>query len=328
MTIANPQAFFLLLILLPIAFVMWRRYVTGNADLRALTGLWRKVEISNVFVVKWFFTSLSFVLFVVFSVFALAEFHWGKEPVSSDAKEREIVLLLDISRSMLARDIAPSRLLRAAAVAKSLIERAEGASFGVVVFKGSGSLVIPVTEDTAALASFLDTLHSDLMSPSGTNIEAGLATAIESFSTNIEAGKTIVLFTDGGFLNGNPIKAAAEAAKQHIELIIVGTATNKSTPIPLSDGSYVTDENGTVVTTRLRDDVLREISRPGKANVHYIDNPGIVNELAQSLAHGGFAGAAGFSFRSQNKYRLFLMAGLFWLSLAIVLKSVKWKNVF
>ena len=328
MTVTNPIAFLLLLVLLPIGVIMWRRYVTGTADLRALTGLWRKVEFSNVFVVKWFFSSLCLLMFVIFSVLALAGIYWGNEPVTTDRKGREVIFLMDVSRSMLAQDIVPSRLLRASAIAKSIIERGPESRFGIVVFKGAANLVIPITEDSASLLNFLDSIHTDLLSASGTNIELGIRTAIGSFSENIETGRTIILFTDGGFLEGNPLKAALEVSRQRIDLIVVAAGTNKASPIPLADGSFVTDENGMIVTTSLREDVIREIARVSEGSLHNINEPGIVNDLDQLLSRMGLPRMGGFSFETQNRYRLFLLISLLWLGLALVLKTVKWKNVF
>ena len=197
MRIDYPQIISLMLILIPILLIMIRSFINGRRDLRRITGLGKDSVLLNTYLVKWFFSELFFLLFVIFAVLSLMGLSWGKKPIEEDREGLELVCVLDISRSMLANDIEPSRLKRSAALTDGLVNELEGGKFSVVLFKGKAVKVVPMTEDTAVIHSLTDTLTSGLITSPGTNIEEGLEEAIAAFPEATQSHKVILLFSDG-----------------------------------------------------------------------------------------------------------------------------------
>ena len=328
MTIDYPQALWLLFGLLPIGAILWRRYVSGRADLRALGGKWQELAYTNLFVVKWFFSSLALFLFFALLVLSLAGFRWGQTPLRDERRGTDVVLCFDVSRSMLARDIAPSRLERSAVLAKGLIESAPGARFGVVVFKGRAVQLIPITEDSSSISGVLDALSPDMVSSPGTDIDAGITVSAAGFLPGAETRKVIVLFSDGGLLEGNPLKTAEAAQRNEIEIHVVAAATESPTPILLPDGGAVRDASGNVVMTELRRDVVEGIARAGGGELFDLTQTGSLRDLRDAVLGGRADRRRGFVYATHDRFRTFLSVGLAFLFLSIVVRGVRWKKVF
>ena len=255
--IERPELLWLLLVLLPISLILWRRYFTGKRDLKSVGGDWLKIEFENVYIVKWFFHAFFFILFVFFAIFSLAGPKWGSRPIPDERKGQEILFLFDISNSMLAEDIAPSRLRRSAALARSLVDSAPTARYGVAGFKGHGSLLLPITEDLTAVQNVLESIGPDMISSPGTNIELGIRASLDSFTTIFETHKYLVIFTDGEYQTGDPVDAAPSVKDSQVDLHVVAIGTDEPTPIPLRSGEYMTDGSGNILTSTLRLDFWR-----------------------------------------------------------------------
>lgn len=321
-----PRYFWLLLVLVPVLFILWRRFATGRRDLKLLSVGWLRQAHSNVFVVKWFFSSLLFALFVVLVVFSLTGLRWGQTPSLDERTGEDIVLAFDISRSMLARDISPNRIQRSAAVARALIARLPGARFGVVIFKGRGVTFLPITEDTTALNGLLGALHQNLLSSTGTDIGAGIVASIDTFPAKTETRRSIVLFTDGGFLEGDAIAAALKAKSQDVGLFVVGAGKTVPVQIPLADGVVVRTTSGDTVTTAMRPDVIEAIAEAAEGAFFRADDPSVVFDLEEAVLRG--SSDTGFRYTSYDRYRLFVALALLCLAVSLVVRSVKWKDTF
>ncbi|RLD28133.1 MAG: hypothetical protein DRI73_11795, partial [Bacteroidetes bacterium] len=193
----RPDAFLLFFILVPVVFVLIKRYWRGIKDLAAIGGKWRSGLLMDVFQIKWFFSSLLFVLFIAFIIFALAEFTGRGKITLKSSSGVDIVFAVDISGSMLGTDIYPSRLKRSTDLISAFIENLSGERFGLVVFKGTGIKIIPITEDSSSLSGVLSYLNPDMFSSSGSNLGDGIKTALNSFTSGEDRKKMILLFTDG-----------------------------------------------------------------------------------------------------------------------------------
>lgn len=325
--IEHAEVLWLLLLLVPLVLIFVRRYKTGMRSIRALVGRPRRPAYENVYVVKSFFSAMLFVLFVAAAILALADITWGEVPITEEMGDYETVLAIDISRSMLAEDVAPSRLGRTSAVVKSVIGRAPGRRFAVVIFKGRGVAAVPMTDDAAALTGFLDVLSPAMLTSAGTDLEAGLDAALAAFPPRTNARKMIVLFSDGGFLDGNPNRAAERARNDNVVINTVGAGTATLTPIPLGDGSLVRDAAGNVVETRLRADVLESVAERTSGSYMRLDDPRIASFLSDLVAGTRTVGTLGYHFELRNRYRFFVVLALVFIGLSISVRVVRWRDV-
>ncbi len=324
----KPELLFGAFIVLPVIFILWRRYVSGHKELEELTGSRLEVEFANVYLVKSFFASLFFVFFILLAFAAMAGFRWGSRPVPDERRGLEIVFVIDISNSMLAEDIVPSRLKRSAILAKEIAQSSPGSRFAVVGFKGQASLLLPATEDFTALDNLLAALHPEMMTAEGTDIEAGLLRGIESFTELFKSHRTMVLFTDGEQLSGDPQRLARRLEDEKISLIVVGVGGDAPAPVPLGDGAYLTDTEGNRLTTELRPDVLKKLGEAAGSTVFMASESGIRDLLIDQAAGSGNPIRWGYDFRSTERFRFFLGLALLCLTASIAVKIVRWRNIF
>jgi Ca-activated chloride channel family protein len=191
----------------------------------------------------------------------------GRTEVKTETRALSLVFAMDISRSMLAEDVAPSRLLRASREARRLIQDLEGDRLGMIAFAGRSYILAPLTVDGGAIRMYLDALDPDLASEGGTSLAAVLTQGAQLLGAATDAAdRVLVLFTDGEAHDTLPEAiAAAEALKDEgVRLIVVAQGRALPTRIPLRDSAgtlleYKQDEAGNVVRTQRRDDVLRAV---------------------------------------------------------------------
>lgn len=326
--IANPQGLWYLLLLLPIALLVWARYWLGKRDLIALTGGWRRSLTGNLFVVKWFFSSISILLFTAFAVLALSGVSWGRYPVSTDYSGTDVSVAVDISRSMLAEDIYPSRIARAAGVLRQTIDANAADRFDVVVFKGTAVDVVPPTLDREALTSITRVLGPSMLTSPGTDIARGIRAALKSFPAQDAARHVILLFTDGGSLSGDPVKAARAAAAQHVPIYVVACGTQSGGPIPLGNGSFVEDANGNRVITRLELSPLREVAQVSGGKLLMLSDPRVMDQIDSLIGQHLSGGSLGsYRFQTRDQYRVFVVCALLCLCIYLAARIIRWRGI-
>jgi Ca-activated chloride channel family protein len=327
MSIPRPEYLWLLVGLAPVALILLRGYVFGKRDLRILGGRWREEALRNVYLVKWFFAGLSYLVFLALSIVAVSGLSWGTHPVEEEREGVDVAMVIDVSRSMLAADVAPSRLQASVSLARHLVEELSGSRFSVVAFRGGALLGVPQTEDVASVMDFLDFVSPDVITTPGTDVEAGLQAALDSFAASDGRYRAIVLFSDGEFLNGAPGQAAQEARRREVPIFPVSVGTTQGAQIVLSDGTTVRDEQGNPVTTRLDRTVLLEVAAGSGGSVFAADDPNVRGKLANRLRQPlGPTIRGGFRLASVERYRVFVVAGLVFLLISVALRSVRWRE--
>lgn len=175
----------------------------------------------------------------------------------------DLVVAMDVSTSMLAKDIAPSRLEKAKHEMRGLLDRLQGDRVALVAFSGKAVIECPLTLDYGAAEIFLDVLEPGLVSLPGTSLAAAIRTSLKAFQSGAsQAGKAIILITDGEDHQQQVMDAAREAKEQGVVIHAVGIGSPQGVPIPLGDsgGDYKKDDQGNVVVTRLDEATLREIA--------------------------------------------------------------------
>jgi Ca-activated chloride channel family protein len=218
----------------------------------------------------------------------------GRTDVKTDTRALSLVFAVDISRSMLAEDVAPSRLQRASREARRLIQDLEGDRLGLIAFSGRSYILAPLTVDGGAVRMYLDALDPDLASEGGTNLSAVLAQGAELLGAATDAAdRVLVVFTDGESHDTLPEAVAhAEALKEAgVSLIVVAEGRALPTRIPIRDSSgtlveYKQDADGNVVRTQRRDDVLRAVVDAAEGTLvpnELPDQAGAVRDLVAAM---------------------------------------------
>lgn len=210
---------------------------------------------------------LLMILAIGFVVTALARPQYGTRLESVKRRSLDIIFILDVSKSMLAQDIKPSRLERAKLEISSFIDRLSDDRVGICAFAGDAHVVCPLTLDYATAKLFLEILTPEAMPKPGTNIGAAIRKAINAF---VEEGgeekyKVCILITDGENLTGDPLEAVKEAAQKGIRIYTVGVGTSAGEPIPIYDENgniqgYKRDDENNIVMSKLDEVTLQKIA--------------------------------------------------------------------
>ncbi len=324
--VLHPQSFWLFFILLPIIFLFIWNFRKGRHDLFLIGGEWRKHQLYDVYLVKWFFSSLVFLLFVIFSVLAMAGFSSNQRKVAEVPPGTDIVFTIDISRSMLCDDIYPNRLKRSLDLIKGIIGKIPDERYGIVVFKGTAVKTVPVTEDNEALMTSLMYISPEILTSRGTNIEAGLNAAAAFFPEGDDRKKFILLFSDGENLSGDPKKAVKKFKEKNIEVIVFGAGTQEGKELKDVKGVPVVDKDGKKVITRLDRSVLKFIASAGKGEYLDVSNSDTLNRVVRIISSS--TSTSRVEIVQRDSYIFFLSLALVSLFLYISIRIFPWKGVF
>jgi Ca-activated chloride channel family protein len=195
-------------------------------------------------------------------IFALAGPRWGSHYQEVSQKGVDIMVVLDVSLSMLVEDVKPDRLERARREISDFIQVVQGDRVGLVAFSGAAFTQCPLTFDYGALKMFLSSLRPDLVPVPGTDLGAAIETAISSFDMASRTDKVILLITDGEDNEDRGLEAAREAAKKGIKIFVFGIGDPSGGPIPAAErkGGFKKDKEGKLIMSKLNEEGLREIA--------------------------------------------------------------------
>ncbi len=191
---------------------------------------------------------------------ALSEPRWGWRWEEMHRKGADVLVAIDVSKSMLAEDLKPSRLERAKREVIDLLRVVEGDRIGLVAFAGAAFVQCPLTLDYGAAQIFLDALSPDLIPVPGTALAEAIRTATQAFGPGTHDARALVLITDGEDLEEGAIEAAKEAKKEGIKIFAVGMGAPDGAPIPDPAGGFRKDESGNVILSRLDETTLQKIA--------------------------------------------------------------------
>ena len=199
---------------------------------------------------------------------------YGQQEKTVKRQGIEVMVALDISNSMLAEDVAPNRLDRAKQMLSKMIDNMTDDKVGLVVFAGEAFTQLPITCDYVSAKMFLNTISPKLIPTQGTAIGAALQTAIRSFgSQESDAGRAIILITDGENHEDDAPAVAKQAQELGIQVFVIGIGKPEGSPIPVSGtNDYIKDRSGQVVVSRLNEEMCQEIAQAGKGAYVRCDN--------------------------------------------------------
>ncbi len=207
-----------------------------------------------------FLKGLLLVCSLICMIFALSGPRWGSHYEEVTQKGVDIMVALDVSRSMLSEDIKPSRLKRAKREIIDFLRVVEGDRVGLVVFAGMAFVQCPLTFDYAALEMFVNNVTPDLVPVQGTDLGGAIDTAISAFDPKAATDRVIILVTDGEDNEGKGIYAAKKAATKGIKIFVYGMGDITGSPVPDGHGGFKKDKSGNIIMSKLNEKGLRRIA--------------------------------------------------------------------
>jgi Ca-activated chloride channel family protein len=195
-------------------------------------------------------------------IFALAGPRWGSHYQEVSQKGVDIMIVVDVSRSMWVEDISPNRLERARREILDLLRVVQGDRVGLVAFSGAAFVQCPLTLDYAALQMFLGALQPDLIPVPGTDLGAAIETATSAFDFESETDRVILLITDGEDNEKKGFEAAQKAADKGVKIFVFGMGETSGGPIPAGNGKggFKKDESGKLVLSKLEENDLKKMA--------------------------------------------------------------------
>ena len=202
--------------------------------------------------------SIGFFFFVI----GLSRPQIGAKLKEHETKGAEIMIVLDVSNSMLAEDYSPNRLERATLAIFRIVDRLRDDRIGLILFAGDSFVQLPITTDYVSAKMFLNSITTGSVPVQGTAIGDAINTAMRSFSVQSEKSRAIIVITDGENHEDDPIAAAQQAAELGVRVYTIGVGSPEGKPIPM-DGELLKDKDGEIVVTRLDEKVLQDVAMAG-----------------------------------------------------------------
>lgn len=325
MRFGSPE-YFWLLFLIPvfIAFFIWAyQHKKGALAKFASLSLIKKISPEtglNRQVLKW----IMFLIFSVFLICALVRPQFGIKTQKIERKGVDVIVALDVSQSMLAEDITPSRIERAKHEISKLISLLRGDRIGLIVFAGESFVQCPLTLDYSAAKMYLDVVTTSWIQLQGTALADAIRQSSKAFRTKSKKHKVLILITDGEDHEGKALDAAKDASQEGVKIYTIGIGSESGVPIPLkkSGGNvvYKKDRGGNLVMTRLNSIILEKIAHEAKGKYFYsgtnLDLSLIYNEIAKMEKKDlGMNKLAVY----EERYQIFLFIALIFLMLEFII---------
>ncbi len=314
---AHSEMFWLLLIIPVVVTVFliymnWRkRAIEKFGTYEVMTNLMSNISLPKI-IVKFVLYSLA----LMFIVLALTDLQFGTKMEEVKRKGIDIVVALDVSNSMQAEDLTPSRLEHAKRSISQLIDKLHTDRLGIVVFAGRSYVQLPVTTDYSAAKVFLENISTDLVPAQGTAIGDAIETSVDCFDPESPTEKTIIVITDGENHEDDAVSYAKSANEAGIIVNAVGLGSQKGAPIPVySEGKQIgfkKNRNEQTVISKLNEPMLAKIAEAGGGTYVRSTNATdgvrvIMEELEQMNAEE--YGQTEFT-DYENRFQIFLMIGL------------------
>ncbi|PQL95029.1 vWA domain-containing protein [Apibacter adventoris] len=323
-------------LLLLVPFLVWRMLYLYN---------WKKIKIDhfvdpglknkilgNIDLSKYIKTNIWVIIIYILLVLGLMNLTGGIEKKEVKREGIDMVFVIDVSNSMNAEDIKPSRIEKAKKIINQIISKLGGDRVGIVIFAGQAYSVMPLSNDYGAAELYLNGISTDLITAQGTNIADAVLEASNMLSNISNTSKAIVLISDGETHKGEEDKAIETAKKNDITIFSIGIGTSQGTPIPMNYengySEYKKDENGDIVLTRLEDGSLKRLASLTKGAYFYGSNTTdivskqVFNEL--SLLHKKEQSTS-YSYANKQYFQFFVGAALF---ILIMVSLIDYKRDF
>lgn len=262
----HNEEFLWLLLLIPGFILLWwvsrrnrKKKIRLFGDPQVVAGLMPEVS-KSLRRLKVILLLSAFGLIVI----AIARPRFGSSLMEVKRNGIEMIVAIDVSNSMLTRDVKPNRLERAKKSVEKLISELQNDKIGLIVFAGDAYVQLPVTNDYASAKMFLSTINPAMVPKQGTAIGSAIDMAVRSFTSENQTSKVLVIFTDGENHEDDPVSSAKTAAEKGIVIHTVGMGLPNGQPVPAPDGNgFLKDNSGNVVMSKLDEAGLKNIALAG-----------------------------------------------------------------
>jgi Ca-activated chloride channel family protein len=271
----EEKIYFYLLALIPVIwllftwFMLWRKRAQDSFANKTLLDKLSPEKSTFKPILKTIMLSLA----LLFLIIGLVNPKMGTKLASVKREGVDIVFAVDVSKSMLAEDVAPNRMEKSKQLMSKVIDELGGDRVGIIAYAASAVPVLPITNDFAAAKMFLKGVNTDLLSSQGTAISQALEMAKGYYDDEEQANKILIILSDGEDHSEDVLTAAKAAAKEGIKVFTIGIGTEKGERIPIKQNGriygYKQDNQGNTVITKRNDKVLKEIAKV--TNAKYID---------------------------------------------------------
>lgn len=271
----NPEYLYLLIIL-PFLFagfiymnIRKKKDVLKLGDLSLIKQLMPELSLKRSYLKFW----LTFAA-IVFGIIVIARPQFGTKIEKVERKGIELVIAIDVSNSMLARDVSPDRLSKAKQILTRIIDERRDDKVAIIVFAGEAFVQLPMTADNQSAKLFLETIDPTLVPVQGTVIGSAINIGMNSFTSEKDIDKAMIIITDGESHEGNAVEMAEQAAAHGIQVNVVGIGSPEGSPVPVSQYSNEPkkDNEGKVVVSRLNEQMCKDIAQAGKGLYVRADN--------------------------------------------------------
>lgn len=287
----NP-AFLYLLIIIPV-FILIRLLEIRKrklklkkfGDIELLKQLMPDVSSSRRTLKFWLMIAALALLIIM-----LARPQMGTKISQEKRRGIEVIISLDISNSMRAEDVVPSRLDKSKMLVENMVDNFTNDKVGLVVFAGDAFIQLPITSDYVSAKMFLQNADPSLIATQGTDLAGAIELSSKSFTQQDKVGRAILIITDGEDHEGGAIEAAKKARKNGIRVFVLGVGSAKGSPVPDGNGGYMKDNTGQEVMSALNEDMCKQIAEAGGGAYIHVDNTSLaqrqLNEELTRLQKG------------------------------------------
>lgn len=271
----NPT-YLLLLLILPLLFLAFiflnikkRKDVEKLGNLQTMKRLMPEMSLKRSYLKFWFVFAI-----ITVTILMIARPQFGSKVEKVEKTGIELVIAIDVSNSMLARDINPDRLSKAKQIMTRIINERKNDKVAIVVFAGESYVQMPMTTDSQSAKLFLENIDPSLVPIQGTVIGSALDLAIKCFSNDNDIDKAIVLITDGESHEDNGVEMAKTAVSKGIQVNVIGIGSTEGSIVPISESSNEPkiDNDGNIVISKLNEQMCRELAEAGKGLYVHADN--------------------------------------------------------
>lgn len=270
----ESPVFLYLLIIIPLlvllrlyAIRLRRKKLMRFGDIELLKNLMPDVSPMRKSVKFWLQLAALALLIVM-----LARPQMGTKISQDKRKGIEVVIALDISNSMKAEDVEPSRLDRSKMLVENMVDNFTNDKIGLVVFAGDAFVQLPITSDYVSAKMFLQDTDPSLIATQGTDLAHAIDLSSKSFTQQDNIGRAIIVITDGEDHEGGAVEAAQAARKNGMRVFVLGVGSPKGAPIPDGHGGYMKDNTGQEVMSALNEDMCKQVAQAGGGAYIHVDN--------------------------------------------------------
>ncbi len=320
----NPRALWVLLFLIPLVILSLYRYKVGWRTYLALSGdpsqhpWFLARHLSKSLALSGAFTCL---------VLAQADIHSGQTTTRHSSSGLDIAIIMDISYSMLADDVEPTRLDVAKNILQEVLFGLEGLNFGVVVFKGAALTAIPLTADTGLVDQFIQGVKSSWLSEPGTNMADAIQQSIALFSADSDRKKVAILISDGEVLTGDVRASLRQAFHENVTIFTVGVGTPEGAHLRTEAGELRYTKHGAPLISTREEGPLQTIAQVTGGLYFSADTTNISHQLISVLKQFETSEYR-LEKRPRSLFSLFIFLGLLLLLSWQIIRSLSWNTLF